>query len=139
MIPSFSPGRARRAPSFRPFSWMTVSLMLAVGCSHSRTPKAVATGDARESVAEKAQAMPSPTIELLSREGGTGTRAKGEPGAKPASPAMQAPMGYGAGLALKGSGAGVLSAPTTAAGGGVVSRRALHGKPLLMAEPEADR
>ncbi|HWP08436.1 MAG TPA: von Willebrand factor type A domain-containing protein [Polyangiaceae bacterium] len=155
MIPSSSPGRARRAPSFRPFSLLTVSLMLAVACN-ARTPKAVKTVDATATVA------PAPTGEATpaNREGGTGTRAKGEDGAlgrsdapmerkmeaqkaKPASPALRAPMGYGAGIGLMGPGAASTAAPLAgqAIAGGHVSRRVAvaPGARLRAIEPEADR
>jgi len=155
MIPSSSPGRARRAPSFRPFSLLTLSLLLAAGCSH-RAPKV-------EKAAEVAQhAVPAPAPEApaeATREGGTGTRAKGEDGAlgrstdslsrgdmkektqaKPASPAMRAASGYGAGMGVMGSSAAAAPGyPAAAAGGGRVSRRVLSPGARLMAEPETER
>ena len=75
MTPSSSRGCTRRAPFFRPVSLVTLTLLAA--CSHSPAPHAGKPTDAPKA----GPATATVTEPLASREGGTGTRAKGEEGA----------------------------------------------------------
>ena len=91
MIPSSSPGRARRAPAFRPFSAITSLLLFAFACSHAGSPKEARPAEPTKA-ALPAATSPTPTPTLAeplassptsaNREGGTGTRAKREEGAR---------------------------------------------------------
>jgi Ca-activated chloride channel family protein len=76
MNPSSSPGRTRPAPSFRRYSLLTLTC-LATACSHARVPTAGKPNDAPKAAATATAAAPL----AAQREGGTGTRAKGEDGA----------------------------------------------------------
>src|SRR6187399_2614511 len=76
MNPSSSPGRTRPAPSFRRYSLLTLTC-LATACSHARVPTAGKPNDAPKAAATATVAEPL----AGQREGGTGTRAKGEAGA----------------------------------------------------------
>jgi Ca-activated chloride channel family protein len=121
MIPSLSPGRGRRAPGILR-STVVYVLLATVGCqSGASNPVATSAQGESNGVKERA-AIAAPAQEKAAerREGGTGTRAKGEEGAngrstssglkdgeKPARPktAPPAPSSPG-GLGLHGVGAG---------------------------------
>jgi len=163
MIPSSSPGRTRRAPSFRPFSALTASLLLAVACSHAGSPEEARLSKPATTTSP-APGVASPLAPPADREGGTGTRAKGEMGAlgreaapmaradapmevKPSAPAPAKrsaadtkSTGSGAGLALSGTRASGISAHASQApASGVVGNRLRMAAPqagLLRAEPE---
>jgi Ca-activated chloride channel homolog len=139
MNSSSSPGRRRRAPIVRPISLWTCALALSVACSHG-TP----AGTAKPSDAEKSMATPRDARASGAKEGGTGTRAKGEeapslaappveataPGdlTKPSAPAKQktaGAIGHGrmGGPHAARSSSGGLGLSGIGAGGGGVSRQ----------------
>ncbi len=85
MSPSHCHGGTRRAPIFRSYSALTQVLLLTVACSHAGPP------GVSKPVKETTAAAPSATVaapaSVDQREGGTGTRAKGEAGqARPSAP-----------------------------------------------------
>jgi len=148
MIPSSSPGRARRAPAFRSFSALTSVLLFAVACSHAGSshearplePTQGASPRATSPVPTVAEALPSPPA---NREGGTGTRAKGEEGAlgRVEAPLERKDSPKSAGPGLMGIGAAATAGPASRApASGVVGNRmrAVAAKPALAPrlEPE---